>query len=42
MSANLTFLSSFSFSSPRYNYFEGTKLFIAYLNEVAQIKKSSV
>uniref|UniRef100_A0A1A8C5V0 Carnosine dipeptidase 1 (Metallopeptidase M20 family) n=1 Tax=Nothobranchius kadleci TaxID=1051664 RepID=A0A1A8C5V0_NOTKA len=26
----------------RYNYIEGTKLFIAYLNEVSQIKKTSV
>ncbi|XP_021163949.2 cytosolic non-specific dipeptidase [Fundulus heteroclitus] len=26
----------------RYNYIEGTKLFIAYLNEVAQIKSTSV
>ncbi|KAF7645933.1 hypothetical protein LDENG_00196010 [Lucifuga dentata] len=26
----------------RYNYIEGTKLFIAYLNEVAMIKKTSV
>lgn len=28
--------------SPRYNYIEGTKLFIAYLNEVSQIKRTSV
>ncbi|XP_037639534.1 cytosolic non-specific dipeptidase isoform X2 [Sebastes umbrosus] len=26
----------------RYNYFEGTKLFISYLHEVSQIKKTSV
>lgn len=29
-------------SSRRYNYIEGTKLFIAYLNEVSQINKTSV
>uniref|UniRef100_A0A3P8P260 Peptidase M20 dimerisation domain-containing protein n=1 Tax=Astatotilapia calliptera TaxID=8154 RepID=A0A3P8P260_ASTCA len=34
-------MSSFSLS-PRYNYIEGTKLFIAYLNEVSQIKRTSV
>lgn len=30
------------FFSPRYNYIEGTKLFIAYLNEVSQINTTSV
>lgn len=32
-------LFSLTHSFPRYNYIEGTKLFIAYLHEVAHLKK---